>query len=250
MTPRNGWQALSSWFVLLCFAPTAAWSADVDEAFADAALEFEVGPDRDGLRRDTWYFVGYQALAIGILYAMPESVTNWTAEQKDGYSLSIWWDNATHPQIDSDDFYLNYILHPYWGAAYFVRARERGYNDWQSFGYAALLSSMYEFGAEALFEEPSIQDLIVTPVGGAIVGRYFMGVRDDIRKRDSERGYRSKGDKWLWVATDPLGSLNQQVDRWVGREAELRFSLGYMPAQPTVQGKQERVYGLAFEYRW
>jgi hypothetical protein len=68
--------------------------------------------DRRGLRRDTWYFVGYQFVAIGILYSMPEDVTGWTDEQKHDYSLSEWWENATHPQMDSDDFYINYILHP------------------------------------------------------------------------------------------------------------------------------------------
>ena len=179
--------------------------------------------DRAGLKRDTLYFAGYQWVTIGILYIAPESVSSWTDEQKEGYDLSYWWDNVTHPQIDSDDFYLNYILHPYWGAAYYVRARERGYNDSEAFWYSVLLSSMYEFGAEALFEEPSIQDLIVTPVVGSMLGRYFMRVRSDIRERDGVSGYRSTKDKWIWTLTDPLGSLNQLVDRMVGRETELHI---------------------------
>ena len=82
--------------------------------------------DSRGLRRDTWHFLGYQAATIGFLYALPEGVSGWTEEQKEGYSMSIWWDNVTHPQIDSDDFYINYILHPYWGAAYF-RSRTRAW---------------------------------------------------------------------------------------------------------------------------
>ena len=178
--------------------------------------------DRDGLKRDTLYFAGYQWVTIGILYIAPESVSGWTDEQKEGYDLSYWWDNVTHPQMDSDDFYINYILHPYWGAAYYVRARERGYNDREAFWYSVLLSSMYEFGAEALFEEPSIQDLVVTPVVGSMLGRYFMRVRSDIRERDDVLGNRSTKDKWLWTLTDPLGSLNQVVDRWMGRETELQ----------------------------
>jgi hypothetical protein len=31
-------------------------------------------------------------------------------------------------------------------------------------------SLLYEFGIEALFERPSYQDLIVTPVGGLLLG--------------------------------------------------------------------------------
>ena len=101
-------------------------------------LEFEVAwrtntPDRDGLNRDTWYFLGYQFVAIGILYAMPESVTGWTDEQKSNYRISDWWNNVTNPACDSDDFFINYVTHPYWGAAYHVRARERGYDARSAF---------------------------------------------------------------------------------------------------------------------
>jgi len=211
--------------------------------------------DRNGLHRDTWYFLGYQWVTIGMLYVAPESVSSWTDEQKEGYDMSYWWDNITHPEIDSDDFYLNYILHPYWGAAYFVRARERGYNDREAFWYSVLLSSAYEFGAEALFEEPSIQDLIVTPVFGSLLGQYFIRVRHDIREREFETGHRTRRDRWLWVATDPLGSLNQLADRMLGRETRLeiqpyRYARHAKTAglfDPTVT---DSVYGLQLTIRW
>jgi hypothetical protein len=122
--------------------------------------EQDRGPDSEGLWRDTRYFLGYQVAAIGILYAMPESVTGWTDEQKHNYSLSVWWDNVTSPSCDSDDFFINYVTHPYWGAAYYMRAHERGYDRKAAFWYSVLLSTTYEFGVEALFEEPSIQDLV------------------------------------------------------------------------------------------
>lgn len=228
-----------------------------DPEFDDEESVFSDSRDRKGLRRDTWYFLGYQAVTIGILYAMPESVSGWTDEQKEGYSMSIWWDNVTHPQIDSDDFYINYILHPYWGAAYFVRARERGYSDVESFWYAVLLSSAYEFGAEALFEEPSIQDIIVTPVGGALVGMYFMNVRDNIREREIALGKRTTKDRWLWVLTDPLGSLNRKFDKLFGWETELQVRpYSYvrrrdlnMPYEPA-PWNDDRVYGIEFRLRW
>lgn len=213
--------------------------------------------DRDGLKRDTWYFAGYQWVTIGLLYLAPESVSGWSDEQKSGYSMSIWWDNVTHPQMDSDDFYINYLLHPYWGATYFVRAQERGYGAKGAFWYSVLLSSMYEFGAEALFEEPSIQDLIVTPVFGSLLGRYFMHVRHDIREREELLGYRATRDKWLWVLTDPLGSLNSQVDRLLGRETQLQIQpYRYLPhrdqrffLEPDRRDK-DVVYGLQVRLQW
>lgn len=213
--------------------------------------------DWNGLKRDTRYFLGYQWVTIGLLYMSPESVSGWSDEQKEGYDLSIWWDNVTHPEIDSDDFYINYLLHPYWGASYYVRARERGFGERASFWYSTLLSTIYEFGAEALFEEPSIQDLIVTPTLGSLLGKYFMRVREDIRDREDEFGYRTRKDQWLWVLTDPLGSLNKQVDKLVGREMELQiqpYSYVMRPATTTRSGvlvaDSDVVYGLQVELRW
>lgn len=227
---------------------------------APLPVEFEVTltdtRDRKGLRRDTWYFVGYQFVAIGILYTMPEDVTGWTAEQKHDYSLSEWWENATHPQMDTDDFYINYILHPYWGAAYYTRARERNYGRREAFWYSFLLSCIYEFGAEALAEEASIQDLIVTPVGGSLLGRYFEGVRVDIREREIGRGYRKTSEKWVMVLTDPLGALNRTVDRLIGYEAELqlypyaKYETLRLPDETTPSEQREWTVGINFSLRW
>ena len=238
----------SAAFASLVFAPGNACGQRTEYTDYRTQPWIEIDPrDSDGLKRDTWYFLGYQWVTIGLLYAAPEGVSGWTEEQKKGYDMSIWWDNVTHPQIDSDDFYLNYILHPYWGASYYVRARERGYGDPQAFWYSALLSTMYEFGAEALFEEPSIQDIFVTPIFGSLLGMYFMDVRNDIRDRDLEFGYRTTGDKWLWVLTDPLGALNEQFDKLTGRDATLRVR-PYRAAP--LNWDTEPVYGLEFRLEW
>ncbi|MCP5090847.1 MAG: DUF3943 domain-containing protein [Gammaproteobacteria bacterium] len=243
---------------LLLFAMASGRCEELEEFDLDrSSLSTVDTRDRDGLKRDTWYFAGYQWVTIGILYMAPESVSGWSDEQKSGYSMSIWWDNVTHPQMDSDDFYINYLLHPYWGATYFVRAQERGYGTKGAFWYSVLLSSMYEFGAEALFEEPSIQDLIVTPVFGSLLGRYFMHVRHDIREREEVLGYRATRDKWLWVLTDPLGSLNSQVDRLLGRETQLQirpysYSLHRDQSFFLEPNRQDEdvVYGLQVRLQW
>lgn len=193
---------------------------DSDSIDGQLSAEFR---DRDGLKRDTYYFLGYQVAAIGVLYLMPESISSWDDEDKDDYSFSKWWDNISHPAWDKDDFFLNYVTHPYWGAAYFVRARERGYTNTGSFWYSVLLSSIYEYGVEALFEPVSVQDIMVTPVFGSLLGGYFMNVREDIRDRSNARGYRNTGDKWLWVLTDPLGAINGQIDSWIGYEADFQI---------------------------
>jgi|GEM_PF-1855538 len=195
-----------------------------EQQFQPANSTTPATPDWDGLKQDTWYFMGAQLASLAALYVLPESISGWSDEQKEDFSFSKWKKNVSNPQIDEDDFVINYILHPYWGAAYYVRARERGYGQLNSFWYSVFLSTFYEAGAEALFEQPSIQDLIVTPVFGAWLGEYFMGLRSDIRNRTKERGYRSGRDNWLWYLTDPLDLVNVSINRLFGPQAELSFS--------------------------
>jgi Domain of unknown function (DUF3943) len=213
-------------------------------------------PDQRGRRSDTAHFLAYQFAAIAILYALPESATGWTDERKENYSLKQWWENVQEPHMDSDDFFLNYVTHPYWGAAYFVRSRERGYGPMASFWYSATLSAIYEFGAEALFEEPSLQDLIATPVGGWLVGSYFMHVREGIYAGHADGSEMPFKHRFVLVVTDPLGAINRTVDDWFGLDE--RFNIHPMIYdRPVAQrlggdgsGSTERVYGIGFTVVW
>jgi hypothetical protein len=207
----------------LCCSITAQQFAEDPQATRNGNSTPAV-TDWDGLRRDTWYFMGAQLVSLAVIYTLPEDVSGWSDEQKDEFGFSKWKENVSSPQIDEDDFVINYVLHPYWGAAYYVRARERGFGKLNSFWYSVFLSTFYEAGPEAMFEKPSIQDLIVTPVFGAWLGEYFMSLRSDIRTRSPGRGNRSRSDNWLWYLTDPLDLVTVGVNRLFGRESELSFS--------------------------
>lgn len=215
------------------------------------------GPDADGLRSDTYHFFAYQIAAVGILYLMPESSSGWSDEQKDEYSLSKWWDNVRDPAWDDDDFFLNYVTHPYWGAAYYVRARERAYSAKAAFWYSAFLSASYEFGAEALFEQPSVQDLLITPILGSLTGHFFMRLRHNISERSAARGYRTVGEKWLYALTDPLGTINHKVDSLLGIDVDLqlrpyvsRNRSAHVSEFGTVVRQDDRTIGLYLYMRW
>lgn len=227
----------------------------VAAGLSDPAVRSE--PDRAGLRRDSAYLLSYQVATIVILYAMPESISNWSEEQKETYSLADWWENVRNPTWDDDQFWLNYIAHPYWGAAYYVRARERGFDERASFWYAAAMSTVFEFGAEALFEQPSIQDIIVTPVGGVIVGDYFMRVRARVAERvtpGEPMAFRDRAILWL---TDPIGAINRQVQQWLGAEIDSSI-YPYVAAQRLGEPRPyaedhfdtDLVYGVRLSYRW
>lgn len=252
-------------------APTAAYAPFLDRNVASqASIDAQPAgyhwrgkppdqPDWRGVRRDVGYFLGYQFVAIGVLYASPESISGWDREQKRDYSFEKWRKNISRPVWDDDRWWLNYVLHPYWGGAYYVQARERGLDRSQAFWYSALLSTLFEYGAEALAEPVSIQDLVVTPVAGALVGEYlFTPLRAHIRAKSGELSWV---DKTLLVVTDPLGVVSAETDRVFGIKATLRWQPigvqlpamtldGMAAGRPPFLHSPKPVWGLQFRTEW
>ncbi len=187
---------------------------------SDSSQKEPSKPQRDwkGIGRDTAFFMGYQVVFAGVLWLLPESVTSWTEDQKKA-TLAKWKVNVQNPVWDKDKFWINYLAHPYFGGTYYIRARERGFGEFGSFSYSALLSALYEFGIEAFFEPPSYQDLIVTPVGGYLVGKYvFEPVRDMIKAKPELKWYDHAG----LILSDPLGALNSVFERLFGIQSDIR----------------------------
>jgi hypothetical protein len=218
-------------------------------------------PDWRGVRRDIAYFLGYQFVAIGALYLAPESISGWSSEEKQDYSFSKWRNNVSKPVWDEDVWWLNYVTHPYWGGAYYIQARERGLNRAQSFWYSALISTLYEYGAEALAEPVSIQDLVVTPVAGFLVGEYlFTPLRQRIRAKPGELDW---SDKATLFVTDPLGVINAETDRLLGVKTTLQWQPIVMRTPAAVMGMDSAdvnspvaprratpAWGLQFRVEW
>jgi len=93
----------------------------------------------------------------------------------------------------------------------------------ESFLYSAFLSTAYEYGVEALFEQPSIQDLIVTPIAGSLLGWAVEPVRDRIKAKGPEQMWY---DKFFLVMTDPLGAINSVFDRLLGIDGSVSIKSG------------------------
>lgn len=185
-------------------------------------LNLPNSPDHKGLMHDTNLFLLYQVGVVGVLYLMPQSVSQWGDDQKSGNIFDKWHDNVNNLRKDHDDWEINYIGHPYFGSVYYVRARQRGFDRQDSLWYSVAMSTIYEYGIEAIFEPASIQDLIFTPVGGAIVGEYFMTARENIMRDVTQKGYATTGDNVKLFFTDPIGVINRKVDKAFGhKEANL-----------------------------
>lgn len=200
-----------------------------DQAWYDSGYRWKQAPaaepDWRGLKRDTLYFMFYQSAIIGVIYALPESVSQW--DNKEDANFSTWRHNVSHPEWDGDAWWINYVTHPYWGANYYIRGRERGLDRRQSFLYSLALSTIYEYWLEPFFEPVSIQDLIATPVLGALVGEYvFSPIRDRIRAKPGDPTW---SDKTVLFLTDPLGVVGAWTDRVLGVDS----SLSVQPIGPT-----------------
>jgi len=148
--------------------------------------------------------------ALIVLKALPQNSTAWSRlEEKEVPMGQRWIDHVKEgPVWDHDNVIFNYILHPYGGAAYYMSARSCGFNIWGSFLYSFCVSTFFwEYGVEAFMEIPSVQDLVITPVIGALFGEGFY----HLKRMIVDRGYRVLGTPiighFLTFLLDPVNEV-------------------------------------------
>ena len=84
-------------------------------------------------------------------------------------SFDSMYKNLTNKWVwDQDEFSVNHIGHPYQGSFYYTAARSNGLNPWWSFLNTVAGSVTWELFCET--ETPSMNDLIVTTMGGFSLG--------------------------------------------------------------------------------
>lgn len=175
-------------------------------------------PDYGRIALNTGVLYAAGILAVGVLQALPEDATAWNKERIT--SIPFWQRWPTHikkgPVWDNDSFVFNYILHPYGGAAYYMSARSQGCNIFYSALYSAAVSAIFwEYGIEAFMEIPSLQDLIITPFAGAIIGESFYALKRHI----VAHGYTLFGSKLLGnVVAYVIDPVNEVVGLFAGNK--------------------------------
>jgi len=188
-------------------------------------------------------------LALGVLGAialLPERISKW--DKSNIQPLHKWWRNVkSGPVRDTDEWYINYIGHPYFGGVYYVAARSSGYNPWNSFIYSFLMSTfVYEYGVEAMCEVPSIQDIIVTPVGGWLYGELaYRGKMGILANGSKVLGSQLLGSVTLWLL-DPVGKFSQWLsgnERNPVQNLSLRLSI-VPPAGSVLKNVNSRYLGM------
>lgn len=173
-------------------------------------------PNYKRLALNTGVLFGAGVLTLGVLQLLPDDATAWNKKEIRQVPFFRRWVNNVKkgPVWDKDNFVFNYILHPYGGAAYYMSARSQGFNVLYSFLYSAAVSTFFwEYGVEAFMEIPSIQDLVLTPVAGVLIGECFYL----LKRRIVANGYELFGSRLAGnVAAYLIDPVNEVIGIFAG----------------------------------
>ncbi len=196
----------------------STWSeTKVSNDFYDSPYEISLfdakhGEDSERLWSQTQLIFGLGLGVAGFIAILPEDISNWHSSDE---TLREKWGNnlSAGPYWDRDKPYINYIGHPYFGGVYYQIARKSGYRQWDSFIYSAMMSTFYwELGVEAFAEVPSVQDLVVTPVGGWLVGEWMFQKEREIRESASAENPLQTWDNVALFFLDPVDSIGRGIN--------------------------------------
>jgi len=210
-------------------------------------------PNYKRLALNTGILYGAGFVAMGVLYALPENATAWNkSETVHTPPFKRWWRNVKKgPVVDKDNFMFNYILHPYGGAAYYMSARSLGFNVLYSALYATGVSTIFwEYGIEAFMEIPSIQDLIITPTAGTLIGEGFYILKRHIVSND----YRLFGSPILGnVVAYLIDPVNEVIGIFAGNPNRGKSkvnsaSIACIPWVSTYNGERRFGFSLSIAF--
>lgn len=184
------------------------------------------------LKEKTKYVVMTQAALLGMLIMLPESLSKWDkAEINRIGPLKHWEKHTFHaPVIDHDRMWVNASHAFLAGNGYHMMCRNLGYSPLECLGYSAVMSTMHEMALETFAEYPSIQDLIVTPLGGFVFGEGSYHIQLLIRANDSKvLGSKILG-RIILVSINPLGKVVDTMETLFGetiKKHQLHMQIGY-----------------------
>lgn len=113
------------------------------------------------------FVTSYLLVSIVVLIVVPPEnwIRRWPhlSQLLQSFSSAPVWD-------DGDRWTTNWVGHPIMGMLLFSFARHNGHSVWRSALVALVASTAWEFVIEGWFEQPSIPDLLTTPILGSALG--------------------------------------------------------------------------------
>ncbi len=143
-----------------------------------------------------------QFAGLGILLLLPSSISQWPEHPlKDG--LQNLKRAYTKPPVwDKDRWWVN-AGHPLAGAIYYNMVRSQGASPLQSFFFSTFQSVAWEYGVEAIAEQPSTQDLLSTSPIGSLLGE----LQHQATLKMANHGF-NRFEKLLVLILNPSYALN------------------------------------------
>ena len=139
---------------------------------------------------------------------------------KENFKHGFIWDN--------DQLGTNTFLHPYNGSLYYTAGRANGFNFWQSELFAIGGSLMWELFMER--EYPSTNDVVNTPIGGAVIGETLFRASDAVLDDRSTGLERFEREVAAFILS-PMRGINRIIS---GQAWRRRATRGRMFGVPSI----------------
>ncbi len=191
-----------------------------------------------------------------LIYTLPEEINNWNKDElRNTPLIDRYKDNITEgPVMDHDHWAINYIGHPLSGSAYYVWGRDNGLDWKESAALSTFMSTFFwEYGWEALGETPSLQDLLLTPVIGSIMGEGAYYLLNKIRENDGKIGNSKFLGSLAAGFLNPLGALSAALKRLFhkyGQKVEVKSNYEYRPNNPLIYDRDSSYGGVKLELKF
>lgn len=199
----------------------------------------------DKLRKDTGSFFILAGATAAILYTLPESTTGWE-KGRESSLFEQWKNNVKNgPVWDQDNAIYNYAGHMYTGGVYYILARNANYSTLESFWYTFVISTFFwEYGIEAFAETPSMQDIIITPVFGSMVGEGFYLLQNYILDNNGMLFNSKFWGSATMMFIDPMGHLSS----YIYDDYERTNHVGIMVNAVEYEGETKLLLGIHFTF--
>jgi hypothetical protein len=111
-------------------------------------------------------------------------------------------------ESDGDPWLLNGVGHALFGSEVYQRARRCGLGVWGAAVATVGASTLWEYGPEAFHKQPSVIDLVWTPVSGVVLGELRHRAWRWAAARGPGPGPGAAALRWV---VDPLGEAERGV---------------------------------------
>ncbi len=181
----------------------------------------------------------------GILWSSSHGVAKWDQPKTSEDQSPL--DRKPFQRSGADTVFK--VAQPLASAATYTMARHQGKSPLESLGYSVATSTFFwEYSVEGMVQSPKVQDLLVKPFVGAVLGEYFY----NLERRIDDNGGQIMGSKAAgsvaMVVLNPAGTLASAMNQAAGKRFVQKSRSDLMLRRYNVEGKQANLVGIQFTF--